>query len=158
MEERDLIRSELIIPPCSLGVRMGVSTYLLDVKMKWWILACTGISTWHSSQWPVYSDGWDNFKQCKTRRICYYVWVWKWRYLNKFVLNYISNSLRKTLCTMYSVKIGHREHSMLQLERPMNERVVGKLSSLIERIIRNTLVPCVGNTYILQCQTWWYIY
>lgn len=40
--------------------------------------------------------------------------------------------------TEYSVKIGHTKQSMLQLERPMNERSVGKLLQLIARIARNT--------------------
>lgn len=40
--------------------------------------------------------------------------------------------------TVYSVKIGLTKQSMLQLERPMNERGVGKLPQLITRIIRNT--------------------
>lgn len=39
---------------------------------------------------------------------------------------------------MYRVTFGLTKYSMLQLERTMNERGVGKLPQLIARIIRNT--------------------
>lgn len=45
---------------------------------------------------------------------------------------------------MYKVKIGLTKHSLLQLERPMNERGVGKLPQLTARIIPNTT----------QCPVW----